>query len=426
MCLASWLTVACTTHIIYVIEDDEIAPTKGRDSVRVEFLAPEVYAYVTPSTSTRADDGTESGSTSNETTTSSELTYASIKDRLTDAQKNSLKVIDLDEGQSLWLLFQEAEYNGDGSIKTYKEDVYYEDGSIKAYKGDYVFKEAELRAYKVSRSAAGYTTFIPRKILETTADNGGSITLTQSDEGTVGSPLYLDVGHTYRFLIMCPALDLTTDTSRSKEKYNVEIKNGIYFASTDNRYEESRAIPETIEDNVDVNGVHYVRLRPIVEQTARIKLTIESGDGVNSLGLMDSGVEISGLQNAYEGEPGDPNKIYYLWSMTNVADSIQMKKGNKNTRVTINAEDFTREEKDGKVTLTGDVGILPTDIMSTTMYILVNLEVNGVPTQYVAALNSMKFFHGFSYNVKLTVTVNEGVIVSTWYNESWTKDLTPD
>jgi lipopolysaccharide export system protein LptA len=103
-----------------------------------------------------------------------------------------------------------------------------------------------------------------------------------------------------------------------------------------------------------------------------------------------------------------------------------MQKGDKNTRVVINAKDFTRSEEDGKITLTGDVGILPTDIMSTTMYILVNIEVNGVPTQYVAALNSMKFYHGFSYNVKLQVTANEGIFVNTWYNESWTKDLTPD
>jgi lipopolysaccharide export system protein LptA len=141
---------------------------------------------------------------------------------------------------------------------------------------------------------------------------------------------------------------------------------------------------------------------------------------------MDSGVEISGLQNAYEGKPSDEEKNYYLWSMTNVSDSIIMQKGDKNTRVVINAKDFTRSEEDGKITLTGDVGILPTDIMSTTMYILVNIEVNGVPTQYVAALNSMKFYHGFSYNVKLQVTANEGIFVNTWYNESWTKDLTPD
>lgn len=411
LCQMIWLTTSCTTHIIYVTEEEEIPSAKMRDSVRVEFLAPEVYSYISPSLTSTRDGDTNSETaenTDNETTgstTSNGTTYPSIKDRLTAEQANALKVVDLEEGQSLWLLFQEAEYNNDD-------------------KGDYVFKEAELRAYKVSRSAAGYTTFIPRHI--STTDDGKKVTLTQTDEDAVGAPLYLDVGHTYRFLIMSPALALTTDELRSKEKYNVEIKNGIYFASTDNRYEESRAIPETITDNVDVNGIHYVRLRPIVEQTARIKLTIESGKGVNSMSLMDSGVEISGLQNAYEGKPSDEEKNYYLWSMTNVSDSIIMQKGDKNTRVVINAKDFTRSEEDGKITLTGDVGILPTDIMSTTMYILVNIEVNGVPTQYVAALNSMKFYHGFSYNVKLQVTANEGIFVNTWYNESWTKDLTPD
>jgi hypothetical protein len=324
--------------------------------------------------------------------------------------------VDLDEGESLWLLYQEAKYKDETSLEV-ETDA----------NGETLFQDPVLKAYKVARSAAGYTTFIPRKISDSLDVNNNKITLTQSDDEVVGSPLYLNVGHTYRFLIMSPALDLTTDLSREDaEQYSVAISNGIYFASTDNRYEESKAIAETIEDNVDANGIHYVRLRPIVEQTARIKVTIQAGDGVNSLALMDSGVEISGLQNAYEGKP-DGDRKKYLWSMTNVADSIEMHKGDKNSRVSIATSDFVREElEDGTVTLTGDVGILPTDIMSTTMYILLNLEVNGVPTQYVAALNSMKFYHGFSYNVKLIVTVNEGVIVSTWYNEAWTNTLTPD
>lgn len=366
------LLCACTTETIYIVEDD-ITPKTG-DSVRVEFLFPGVYSFGNL-TSTRADDDN--------------CGLPSVDDRL----KNGLKTIDLEEGASLWLLYQVKDKEGN-------------------------FGDPVLGGYKVVHNANGYSVFSPCKIVKDEKDD--HLYLLNEDEED--KPLYITVGKTYRFLLISPALDLTYDVDN--KKYTAAIKNGIYFASTDSRYHETQANEQEIEDNVDQNGIHFVQLNPIVEQTARIKLTVKAGDGVFDMKIMDSGVEVSGLQNAYEKKDDGTHETYY-WSMEK-EDSLAMHLGDKNTRVIIPKSDFTESEtNDGKKVLTGDVGILPTDIMSTCMYILVNLEVNGVPTQYVTQLSNMRLYHGRSYNITLTTSIQDGVSVATWYNESWSEDLTP-
>ncbi len=374
--LLTVLLCACTTETVYIVEDDT-APKVG-DSVRVEFLCPEVYTFATPqNTTTRAYEA------------------VSLEKRLNDEQKPQLTKTPLKDGALLWLLSQKKKGN------TYSDPV--------------------LGGYKVKYNTNGYPVFSPCQIKRD--DQTGTLSLVNIETEENGSPLYITVGDTCRFLIMSPALELQETTENGNNTYKVFIKNGVYFASTDNRYTETKASDKYISpESVDSNGVQYVKLNPIVEQTARVKVTVVAGDGVYDINIMNSGVEVSGLQNAYDKEGKD-----YLWSLDQIEDTLEMHLGDKNTRVVIPQSDFTEyTTESGKKALTGDIGILPTDIMSTVMYILVNVEVNGVPTQYVTQLSMMRLYHGFSYNVTLKVSIQDGVSVATWYNDSWTEDLEPE
>ena len=80
-----------------------------------------------------------------------------------------------------------------------------------------------------------------------------------------------------------------------------------------------------------------------------------------------------------------------------------------------------RKQTDGD--LVGDICILPTDARSNTVTILLNMAVNGVPTQYITTLNGMVFEHAKSYNMTFTVGLQNKIVVVNWQNVSWTDDI---
>ena len=266
---------------------------------------------------------------------------------------------------------------------------------------DATYGEPNLQGYVVGTNASGYNTLYP---CTTTENEEGKLIINPEE---IGAPLYLETG-TYKFKMISPAYPID-------KELRMQVDNGMYLYSTDGRYEKTSALPREIE--VNTTGVQYIKLNPIISQTARFTFTIEKGTGVNWLEPLAAGIEISGLQNpAMHGEQLD-----YNWSSENIADTLVMRTGDKRSWVTLPGDKLQVDE-DG--TITGNIGVLPTLTMSTPISVLINMAINGVPTQYMTLVNEHMLLHAHSYNLKWTVSVEEGRIhVVTWQNQSWVTDL---
>ncbi|MCR8874015.1 BF2992 family fimbrillin-A clan protein [Phocaeicola barnesiae] len=258
-----------------------------------------------------------------------------------------------------------------------------------------------LQGYVVGTTTGGYNTLYPC----TTQEVNGKLEINPEE---IGAPLYLE-GGTYKFKMISPAYPVSTDLK-------MNIDNGMYLYSTDGRYEETYSQPILIE--VNTSGVQYVKLNPIISQVARFTFTIHKGTGVYTLEPLEAGIEISGLQNPFNhGAEG----LQYNWSSENIADTLVMRIGDKRSWVTLPGSEL-ETETDG--TITGDIGVLPTLTMSTPVAVLINMAVNGVPTQYMTLVNETHLLHARSYNFDWTVNVEDGQIsVVTWQNQSWTTDI---
>ena len=256
-----------------------------------------------------------------------------------------------------------------------------------------------LQGYVVGAGTGGYNTLYP---CTTTRNAEGKLEINPEE---IGAPLYLE-GGTYKFKMISPAYPVSTDLK-------MNIDNGMYLYSTDGRYEETYSQPILIE--VNTSGVQYIKLNPIISQVARFTFTIHKGPGVYTLEPLEAGIEISGLQNTYLHD------TEYNWSSENIADTLVMRMGDKRSWVTLPGSEI---ETDANGTLTGDIGVLPTLTMSTPVAVLINMAVNGVPTQYMTLVNETHLLHAHSYNFRWTVKVEEGQIsVVTWQNQSWTTDI---
>lgn len=256
-----------------------------------------------------------------------------------------------------------------------------------------------LQGYVVGTGTGGYNTLYP---CTTTQNAEGKLEINPEE---IGAPLYLE-GGTYKFKMISPAYPVSTDLKMT-------IDNGMYLYSTDGRYKETYSQPILIE--VNTSGVQYVKLNPIISQVARFTFTIRKGTGVYTLEPLEAGIEISGLQNTYLHD------TEYNWSSENIADTLVMRMGDKRSWVTLPGSEL---ETDAEGTITGDIGVLPTLTMSTPVAVLINMAVNGVPTQYMTLVNETHLLHAHSYNFRWTVNVEGGQIsVVTWQNQSWTTDI---
>ena len=288
---------------------------------------------------------------------------------LPQAQEELLPV-----GSTLWLSY--AKLNHDGTT----------------------YGTPNLQGYVVGTTTGGYNTLYPC----TTQEVNGKLEINAEE---IGAPLYLEAG-TYKFKMISPAYPVSTDLKMT-------IDNGMYLYSTDGRYEETYSQPIPIE--VNTSGVQYIKLNPIISQVARFTFTIRKGTGVYTLEPLEAGIEISGLQNTYLHD------TEYNWSSENIADTLVMRMGDKRSWVTLPGSEL---ETDAEGTITGDIGVLPTLTMSTPVAVLINMAVNGVPTQYMTLVNETHLLHAHSYNFRWTVNVEDGQIsVVTWQNQSWTTDI---
>lgn len=269
--------------------------------------------------------------------------------------------------------------------------------------------QGDPKPFVVLASDAGYNTLHACSMTSMT-ENG--VEILRINPSVITAPLYLKSGD-YKFRMISPALDL------KREGMRAQIDNGIYFYSSDDRYSQTAAVPQQIV--VGTDGVQRVSLNPMIQQVARMQFTLYKGKNVYQLDMLPAGIEISGIQNADLTEP-------YNWSSENLTDTLKMKMGEKRGRINIKefrqgtatiTEGGTTTEKK---TIVGNVGVLPTDARSNSISVLLNMRVNGVPTQYMLLLNHQVLRAAYSYNYRIAISQENGVVVATWTNTSWGTD----
>lgn len=329
--------------------------------VEVHILPPQVYGHQPGSPATKADG---------------ENVIGDIKDRL-----DHVPIIDLAEGTTLWLTYEHY----DTATSKYDPPV--------------------LKSYVVRSAGGGYQALYACAF----TNEGGKLVVNADDASTTATPLYLKHGETYRFRMIAPAMPI------SKSNLSMHVDNGDSFCSSDERYTQTRS--KDMKVQATASGVNYISMNPMIQQTARLKFTLKKGANVSSIKMMGNGVEISGIQDPYMHNPGGDD---FNWSSMDTADTLVMRLGDKRAWVTLPGERFTTNA-DGD--LVGEICILPTDARSNTVSILLNMAVNGVPTQYITTLNGMVFEHAKSYNMTFTVGLQNNIVVVNWQNVSWTDEI---
>lgn len=361
---------------------EETAGSMG-DGVRIEFLIPQVYDNISGSVMTKAVD------------TLDPLRHINDDD---PSKPHYARLTTLPVGSTLWLTYSKK-----------NEET-----------GEY--SDPELQAYKIVDNGGYHSMFACTFHQEEHPDG---LTYNVIDEQTTGKPLILDDG-SYKFKLISPALPITLDPEKG---WRLPVDNGMYFCATDGRYHETVA-KDVVVDSKSLNNngknVLYVKLNPIINQTARWRFRIFKGDNVESLEMMAAGIEVSGLQNPYDTEGQE--RVGFYWASDDIADTLKMKMGDKLQWVKLPAADIWKAQEISPSglqaeALCGDVGFLPTNALSTTVVILFNFLINGIPTQYETTVNQMIFEHGHSYNIGVEVDQKDGIRVFNWLNQSWTGDL---
>ena len=260
-----------------------------------------------------------------------------------------------------------------------------------------------LQAYVVA-DAAGFNALYP--IGSHVVTENGVKYLEVDENYQITNPLYLKDGF-YQFRMVSPANIIRQDNLA------MQVDNGMYVYANDERYNQTASkVIEVVNNN---QGVQNIVLNPMINETARIKVSLTPGANVTTMEMMSQGIELSGLQNP-ETESG---KLAFKWSSLAIQDTLVMKMADKHANAFI--KDFEVHD-DGS--MVGSVGILPTNSMSTASVVLINLAVNGIPTQYVITLSQIKFVHGHSYNLDVEVGLNGNINVLNWANQSWTGEVT--
>lgn len=298
---------------------------------------------------------------------------------------DTMTLYPLPEGATLWLTISEKQPDGSWIM-------------------------GDPKPYVVLATGAGYNSLHACSFTEVTE---GATHIRRVEPTTTSSPLYLKSG-TYKFRMISPALDMNTDN-------RIKVDNGLYFYSTDDRYTNTQAKEQSIV--VTTSGTQNIELNPMIQQVARLQFTLYKGENVSSLEMMSGGIEIAGIQNAEEAAP-------YNWSSESIADTLEMKMGSKRGRVVIRQfrESTTEVTEDSgavvqKASLVGDIGVLPTDARSNSISVLLNIKVNGVPTQYMLLLNNQVLRAAHTYNYRIAISMKNGVVVAVWTYYSWSADV---
>lgn len=267
-------------------------------------------------------------------------------------------------------------------------------------------KSHEVVNSYVVRNISGTETGGQQMLYPCTVDSMGNVV----EESSV--PMFLKVNTWYRFHAVSPARKFANGS-----EYGLYVNNKEYVIATDIRYDQTR--PKEVQITEGEGTVQIVEMNKLINQTAQLEFTIYAADNnpnIYSLDVMPQGVEISGVQNAYSrnNSGGEP----WNWLME---DTLQVRVGQYDERVVIrktNDDDsFIRKNDDGSLYV--KCPILPTDVFSTPIIVLFNLEVNGIPTQYELMLREKIFRSGYTYHYKGELDIQDGVTVMTWQYVSW-------
>lgn len=267
-------------------------------------------------------------------------------------------------------------------------------------------KESVVNSYVV-RNISG-TDEGQQMLYPCTVDSAGNV----KEESSV--PMFLKVGSTYLFHAVSPARAFAENSD-----YGLYVNNKEYVIATDIRY--SQTAPKEILIEEGAGEVQIVEMSYLINQTAQLEFTIyAAGNNPNiySLDVMPQGVEISGVQNSYS-IIDNPNAETWNWTMD---DTLKVSVGQYDERVEIRKtndteDNFIRKNDDGSLYV--KCPILPTDVFSTPIIVLFNLEVNGIPTQYELMLREKIFRSGYTYHYKGKLDIQNGVTVMTWQYVSW-------
>lgn len=240
------------------------------------------------------------------------------------------------------------------------------------------------------------------------------------------APLYIPYG-SFTFKGLSPArafLDadgkIITDLTKA-EPYRLLIKNGENLISSDERYVQTNSDPQEVVE--EKGRVQIIELKPLINQTAQLKFTLYADTEdkyIHRIRIMPTGVEISGLQDHYA-----KSERKWNWSPA-ITDTLEAYPGNKSERLVIYGNDSKRiiHKSDKEVEISA--AVLPTDAISTSVIVLFNLEVNGVPTQYEMMLNQKILRAAYSYHYRGKVTITNGIVAIEWQHIEWDTDIEID
>jgi len=220
-----------------------------------------------------------------------------------------------------------------------------------------------------------------------------------------GSPFFIEAG-SYEISAVSPALPLNNDGS-------LTVDNGQYLIASDQRYTQTDVTKFTVTDEDTGNGsyIKFVKLNPLINQTAQLKFTLyyDTTEGyIHSCELLPTGVEISGLQkplldgNTWNWKLGTPLVPSY---------------SDKTEKYVVH--DY---ESDGSNIIV-NTGILPTYAISQPLVVMFNLKVNGQPTVFQTQLPEKNFKAGYTYHYKGKISISNGVTVITWQNVIWSTNV---
>lgn len=297
------------------------------------------------------------------------------------------EILPLDDGATMWLLIEGTTAESSKSYRTLKSYVVRGKGEM-------------------------------QRLYPCTVNNEGEVT----DENV--SPLYVPYG-TYTFKGISPARAFLNKDGEVITKLtavdtcHLMVNNGEYLIASDERYEQTRATPQKIEEGK--GKVQLIELKPLINQTAQLKFTLYADPDdkyIHSIEMLPAGVEISGLQDpmAHEG------KKKWNWSPA-VKDTLKAYPGSKFEKLQLHGNDTQSITHKSKSELEIRAAVLPTDAISTSTIVLFNMQVNGVPTQYEMMLNQKILRAAHSYHYKGKVTVENGIVAVVWQHVSWDTEV---
>lgn len=220
-------------------------------------------------------------------------------------------------------------------------------------------------------------------------------------------PLMLRDGW-YKFHAVSPAKELHDDLENDLSDIAL-IHNGEYVLATDTRWEETAPLVVEVNTRSDMGSFQMVKLNPLINQTAEMELRLYMGDNVTDVDILPEGVEVAGVQE--DRGTGVP----FHWSTDN--SYLPIRVGNKYNWLKVTTWEWEDD------CLVGRLSILPTDATTNAIFIVFNISVNGVPTQYMATLKTQYFESAYRYTYSFQVNVSDGIVVAAWDNISNVKDV---